>query len=325
MKGSRILGFEISSPKELSLEPRNPRTLDPLVEEFMKRWLAVELSIPKEFGEAVSNFLIEQGATGIEELEADLKQERLRAYFPQDGKEARILYALRHYLKSLEKMAPDIPRAQIKTASLPEQDWGENWKRFFKPVQVTPRFVVKPPWSKIRLKRGQSSIDITPGMAFGTGTHATTLLSIQALEERLKRKGLSVLDVGTGSGILSVIAAKLAAKEVWGIDIDGVAVENARENVEKNRVSAIVKIRKGSIGDLHKKFDVVVANIDLKSLRRIRRPLISHLKKQGFLILSGILEQEKERIRLHYLGTKSLRWIKTTQKGEWVCLTFKKK
>jgi ribosomal protein L11 methyltransferase len=291
----------------------------------MKRWLVVELSIPIEFGEAVSNFLIEQGAPGIEELEGDSKWERLRTYFPQDGKETGILFALRRYLKSLEKITPEIPRAQIKTASLPEQDWSENWKRFFKPVQVTPRFVVKPPWSKMRLRKGQSSIDIIPGMAFGTGTHATTLLSIQALEETIKKKGLCVLDVGTGSGILSIFAAKLGAKEVWGIDTDGVAVENARENVEKNRVSDIVRTRKGSIGNLHKKFDVVVANIDLKSLRRMRKPLLSHLKKGGFLILSGILEQGKERIRRHYLETGLLRRIKVTQQGEWVCLTFKKK
>ncbi len=291
----------------------------------MKRWLVVEVSIAKEFGEAVSNFLIERGAAGIEETGRDSKQEKLRTYFLQDGGEKRALYVLRRYLKSLEKIAPEIPHPQIRTASLPEQDWGENWKRFFKPVQVTRRFVVKPPWSKVRLKRGQNFVEITPGMAFGTGTHATTLLSIQALEEGLKKKGLSVLDVGTGSGILSIIAAKLGAKEVWGIDIDGVAVENARENVEKNLVSSVVRIRKGSIGGLHKKFDVVVANIDLKSLRKMRKPLLNHLKKRGLLILSGILEREKEKIRLHYLGTKLLRWIKTSQKGEWVCLTFSKK
>jgi len=285
----------------------------------------VTIFIPRALGEAVSNFLMEQGIRGIEEVDEDLKSQGLRAYFPEDGKEKRILHALRRYLKSLKKIIPEIPRTQIITASVPEQDWGENWKRFFKPVQVTPRFVVKPPWAKVRLKRGQSSIDITPGMAFGTGTHATTLLSIQALEETIKKKGLCVLDVGTGSGILSIIAAKLGAKEVWGIDTDGVAVENARENVEKNRVSDIVRTRKGSIGNLHKKFDVVVANIDLKSLRRMRKPLLSHLKKGGFLILSGILEQGKERIRRHYLETGLLRWIKTTQGGEWVCLRFKKK
>jgi ribosomal protein L11 methyltransferase len=291
----------------------------------MKRWLVVELSIPIEFGEGVSNFLIEQGAAGIEELGGDLKWKRLRTYFPQDGKETRILYTLRRYLKSLEKIAPESPRAQIKTASLPEQDWSENWKRFFKPVQVTPRFVVKPPWSRIRPKKGQSSIDILPGMAFGTGTHATTLLSIQALEETIKKKGLCVLDVGTGSGILSIVAAKLGAKEVWGIDIDEVAVENAIENVAKNRVSDIVRIRKGSMEGLRKKFDVVVANIDLKSLRRMRTPLLRHVKKGGFLILSGILEQQKEKIHRLYLAAGLLRQINVTQQGEWVCFTFKKK
>lgn len=291
----------------------------------MKRWLVVDLHLPRELGEAVSNFLIEQGATGIEELEGDIKWDRLRTYFQQDGKEKGVLHALRRYLKSLKKISPEMPQPQVKTATLPEQDWGENWKRFFKPVQVTSRFVVKPPWSRIRLKRGQIPIDIAPGMAFGTGTHATTILCIRTLEEELQSKGLSVLDVGTGSGILSIVAAKSGAKEVWGIDIDGVAVENARENVEKNHVSEIVKIRKGSIGDLHKKFDVIVANIDLKSLRRMRKPLLNHLNDRGHLILSGILEEEKERIRKHYLETGLLRWIKETQEGEWVCLIFKKK
>ena len=291
----------------------------------MKRWLVVEIYIAKEFEDGVSNFLTEHGATGIEELEGDLQRVKLRTYFQQDGRERRILQALHRYLNSLKKIAPEIPPARIKTASIPEQDWGENWKRFFKPVHVTSKFVVKPPWSKIRLKRNQIPIEINPGMAFGTGTHPTTILSIRALEERLKRRRLSVLDVGTGSGILSIVAAKLGGKEVWGIDIDRVAVENARENVEKNQVSDIVRIREGSIGGLHKKFDIIVANIDLKRLRRMRKPLLNHLKHKGLLILSGILVEEQERIRLHYLETGPLRWIKTTQEKEWVCLIFKKR
>jgi ribosomal protein L11 methyltransferase len=291
----------------------------------MKRWLVIELWIPRGLGEAVSNFLIEQEATGIEEFDGDSRWERLRTYFPQDGREKRFLHTLHRYLKSLKKIAPEIFHPKIKTASIPEQDWSENWKRFFKPVRVTSRVWVKPPWSKVRLKRGQMDIDILPGMAFGTGTHATTLLCIQALGERVKKKGFSVLDVGTGSGILSIVAAKLGAKEVWGIDIDGVAVKSARENVEKNHVSDIVKIRKGRIGDFQKRFDVVVANIDFKSLKRMRRPLLNHLKDQGFLILSGILEGEKKILCERYFETGVLRWIKDAQKDEWVCLTFKKK
>ena len=291
----------------------------------MKQWLVVEVRLSGELKESVSNFLMEQGATGIEELEGDGEWQRLRTYFKQDGKEKAVLYSLHRYLKALKKIRPEIPRPHVKTTTLPEQDWGENWKRFFKPVQVTSKFVVKPPWARVRLKRGQIPIDITPGMAFGTGTHATTILCIQALEESLKKRGLSVLDVGTGSGILSIIAAKLGAQEVWGIDVDGVAVENAKENLEKNHVSEIVRIRKGSIALLlHKKFDIVVANIDFKSLRKMRNPLLGRLNYRGSLILSGILEEDKKRIRRHYLETGLLRWIKETQKGEWVCLMFKR-
>ncbi len=290
----------------------------------MKRWLAISLLIPKGLGEAVSNFLIEQGATGIEEVGEDLRWERLKVYFPQDGKEEEVLCSLHRYLKSLKNIVPEMSYTKIETTSIPEQDWSQNWKRFFKPVQVTSRLVVKPPWSKIRLKKNQIPIEIHPGMAFGTGTHATTRLCMKALEMCLRRKGFSVLDVGTGSGILSIAAARLKASEVWGLDIDGAAIENARENVKRNSASDIVKIRKGRVGDIHKKFDVVVANIDSKNLKRLRWPLIHHLKSKGFLILSGILEEEGERLRQHYLETGHFQWAKMTHEEEWVCLTLKK-
>ncbi len=291
----------------------------------MKRWLAISLLIPKGLGEAVSNFLIEQGATGIEEVGEDLRWERLKVYFPQDGKEEEVLCSLHRYLKSLKNIVPEMSYTKIETTSIPEQDWSQNWKRFFKPVQVTSRLVVKPPWSKIRLKKNQIPIEIHPGMAFGTGTHATTRLCMKALEMCLRRKGFSVLDVGTGSGILSIAAARLKASEVWGLDIDGAAIENARENVKRNSASDIVKIRKGRVGDIHKKFDVVVANIDSKNLKRLRWPLIHHLKSKGFLILSGILEEEGERLRQHYLETGHFQWAKMTHEEEWVCLILKKK
>lgn len=290
----------------------------------MKRWLVITFLIPKEFGDAISNFLFEQGATGIEELDEDLKWERLKAYFPQDGKEKRILRALHRYLKSLKSIDPEISHIQIETSSIWEQDWGENWKRFFKPVQVTSRVLVKPPWIQTRLKKGQISIAITPGMAFGTGTHATTKLCVQALEKRLQKRGPCVLDVGTGTGILSIVAAKLGAGEVWGLDPDGVAVENARENVKQNNVSDIVRIRKGRIRDIQKRFDIVVTNIDVRYLKRMRWPLTRHLKSQGFLILSGILEEERERLHQHYMDTGFFQWAKATQMEEWVCLTLKK-
>jgi ribosomal protein L11 methyltransferase len=289
------------------------------------RWLGISLYIPVESIDAVSNFLMEQGASGIEEGKRDSKGERLKAYFLENGGERKVIEALRRYLNSLQAMQPAISQTRIETFSLVEQDWGENWKKFFKPVQVTSRLVVKPPWSSFQLRKNQASIDITPGMAFGTGTHATTKLCIRALEERLRKKGISVLDVGTGSGILSIAAARLGAREVLGMDTDPVAVEVAKQNVSQNRVSHIVKVRRGSVGRIRRRFDVVVANIDLRSLRRLRQPLLRHLKRKGLLILSGILEGERDRLRQYYTETGLLRGAEVTQEGEWVCLTFKKK
>jgi ribosomal protein L11 methyltransferase len=286
--------------------------------------MELSLLVPQEYQEAISNFLMEQGATGIVETE-EIPGAGLKAYFLRDGKEKKVVRALHQYLRSLERLSLQKVPFSIDTSLVPEQDWGENWKRFFRPLCVGSRFVVFPPWERPVLKRGQIPIEITPGMAFGTGTHATTQLCIQVLENRVKRKGLSVLDMGTGSGILAIVAAKLGAQEVWAIDIDEVAIEGARENTEKNGVKGIVRIRKGGIGRVRKSFDVIVANIDLKSLMRLRMPLLRHLKGDGFLILSGILREQEESIRRYYLETKVLRLLGVDHQEEWACLTLKKR
>ncbi len=288
-------------------------------------WLLVSLSLPERFVDPVSNFLMEQGARGIEEEEEELGRERIKAYFARDGDEGGVLRSLRRYLRSLGAIHSDLLRTKIETLVLPEQDWGENWKRFFKPFRVTSRIVVQPPWSTFRRKKSDISIRINPGMAFGTGTHATTRLCIRALEEGLRRKGLSVLDVGTGSGILAILAAKMRAEEIVGIDTDPLAVEMARENSELNLVSDLVRIKRGSIGCVRERFDVVVANLDFRGLRRMRRPLLRHLKAGGLLILSGVLKEEEERLRSHYVETGLLEEGRGLEEEGWVCLTFRRK
>jgi len=291
----------------------------------MKRWMALSLLIPKALIEPISNFLMEEGASGIEEVDEGPDQTKLKSYFPRDGKEKTALCALRRYLRSLGAIYPEMSHIQIEPMSVVEQDWGRNWRRFFKPVRIGSRFIVKPPWSKIRCNPGDLSIEINPGMAFGTGTHATTQLCMEALEKRIRGGGDTVLDVGTGSGILSIAAAKLGALEVWGIDLDSMAVEMAREGVARNQVLERVRIKRGSLGDIRKRFDLIVANIDFKTLRRARRAMICHLKEEGCLILSGILEKEEEALRRYYVETGEVRWVETTRQREWVCLTFLKK
>ena len=288
----------------------------------MKEWLAVDLIVPKEIGEPVSNFLMEQGATGIEETERPGEIE-LRVYFPGRDGERKVTAGIRRYLKSLERILSRKISFRLETLPIPEEDWGADWKKYFHPLRIGSTFVIYPPWERARLKKGQIPIEINPGMAFGTGTHATTQLCIRALESRLK-KGRSVLDVGTGSGILAVAAAKLGALEVWAVDIDEVAIEGARETVEKNGAANRVQIRKGGIGKIRQRFDVVVANIDFKSLKRLRAALLRRLNEEGLLILSGILREQEERIRRRYLESGGLRLLRTDREEEWACLTFKK-
>ena len=250
----------------------------------MRQWVALTLLIPQEFLEPVSNFLMEQGATGLEEeMREDSKEIVLKTYFPRDGREKKAIAGLRRYMRSLITLFSKKVSYRMSTAVIPEQDWGENWKQFFKPVRIGSTLVVFPPWEKARLKKGQIPVEITPGMAFGTGTHGTTQLCIEALEKRVRRrKGTSVLDVGTGSGILAIVAAKLGAQEVWGIDTDPVAVEVARENVEKNGVKEMVRIRKGDVRRIQKTFDFVVANIDFKGLKRLKLTASTPHEQQGF-------------------------------------------
>jgi ribosomal protein L11 methyltransferase len=292
----------------------------------MRQWVALILFIPQEFLEPVSNFLMEHGATGLEEeIKEGSKEIVLKAYFLKDGREKRVETALHRYMKSLGTIFLKKVSYQLSTAVIPEQDWGENWRRFFKPVRIGSRLVVFPPWKTPRLKKGQIPLEITPGMAFGTGTHGTTQLCIEALEKRLIGRAASVLDVGTGSGILAIVAAKLGAREVWGIDTDPVAVEVARENLERNGVKGVVRIRKGDVGRIQKKFDFVVANIDFQGLKRLKLPLLRHLKSKGYLILSGILKEEEDRVRQNYLETRALRFVDRNRRREWSCLIFKKK
>jgi ribosomal protein L11 methyltransferase len=291
----------------------------------MKHWLEIDLWVSAGFEEAISNFLMEQGATGVEEIDEEQGRKKLKTYFLRQGKDRSVLNALNRYLRSLQRLYLGRFRYRVENLTFPDKDWGESWKKFFKPVRVTSRLVVRPPWRSIRLKRNQVSIEITPGLAFGTGTHDTTQLCIRTLAKRLRVKGLSVLDVGTGSGILAIIAAKLEASEVWGIDTDDLSVEIAGENVERNNVSHLVKIRLGTVGNVRKTFDVVVANIDLRVLERMRGPLLHRVKPGGYLILSGLLAEEEKALRKRYLDTGQFQFKEMKKQGEWACLTLRKK
>jgi ribosomal protein L11 methyltransferase len=294
------------------------------------QWAEVRVTIPKQAQEALANFLMERGSRGIviEEPEGKEGFEVMKAYFPLP----LIIEAqsISRYLEAIRAFFPEICPSGVEIRSFAERDWMKGWRAFFKASQPGRRIVVKPPWIRLR-SRGMIVINIDPGMAFGTGTHSTTRLCLRALEKALTdgydlparggRTPHSVLDVGMGSGILSIAAAKLGARHVLGIDIDQRAIDNARRNIRINRVRGRIRMRRATISQIGEQFDLVVANIDAKTIEEMRLSLVDRVAAGGLLILSGVLDGEVDLLRKLF-PDGSFALIEVTQEEGWACVVF---
>ena len=201
-----------------------------------------------------------------------------------------------------------------------DEEWKDKWKAYFKPMAITERIVVCPSWESYDKKKdSEIVISIDPGMAFGTGTHETTSLTVQLMEKYLNPDD-SILDVGCGSGILSIIAAKLGAGRILGIDIDEEAIAASRENAAKNNLGENLTFQ---IGDLTKgvdfKADVVVANLLTNLVLQLSPDIPSHLKQGGYYITSGILIEQESSV-VEALEKLGFTVMETAEKGEWCCI-----
>jgi ribosomal protein L11 methyltransferase len=218
-------------------------------------------------------------------------------YLPADDQ----LESRRHYLEQrLARLAGEHGFAySIHYQAIDEEDWAESWKAFFWPQKITPRLVVKPTWRDYQPEPGQQVIEIDPGMAFGTGTHPTTALCVQLLEKYLQA-GQSVLDVGTGSGILLIAAAKLGASQLTGIDLDPMAVTVARQNLVQNRIESNC-------------FELAEVVIDLLD------DVCQVIKPGGVFICSGIIEAYRSGVGAK-MASRGFDIIDVQQDGDWVAL-----
>lgn len=302
------------------------------------KWLKVELSASPLLIDALSNFLTEIGAQGVfqEEVEGHVPgdfgeasaTEILKAYLPFDIRLDHRIASLKTYLESLSQIFPELGEPSFTTETVVDQDWGEEWKKYFKPLRVSKNIIIKPTWERYTPCGHDIVIDIDPGMAFGTGQHPSTRMCLEAIEEIILKdrmvKNWRVLDVGTGTGILGIACAKLGAERVVCVDIDKKAAEITRENALINHLENRIEIINRDVTTIHEPFDLIVANLTAKILMRLRAHLTSLIENTGYLVISGIIDQNKSDIESHFL-TDEFALHSIIEEKEWVCYVLKKR
>jgi len=276
------------------------------------KWFELTLEVPAAHAEAVGNFLVETGAPGLQVEEHGASVSLLTYY-----RSAPALESVQRYCADLG--APLEPAA-ARIREIAEQDWAENWKLNFHPQLVGKRLYVCPPWDTGALP-DRVAIVIEPGMAFGTGQHATTQGCLIALDRVLQSRSIKhALDIGTGSGILAIALAKLGVPEVWAVDVDPQALEIAERNAVQNGVQRQVRFSQDT-GAVVGPVEVLVANLFANLLMDSARRFTDFLSADGLLICSGFLEDDEQRIQDIY-GKLGLRPAWRYEQDHWVTLSL---
>jgi ribosomal protein L11 methyltransferase len=293
-----------------------------IVFDFNDRQLAVDLISDLLYDLDFKGLVVEGSEIeGFEDWGSDAvthENDAVIGYLPLDDTLRRKSKTIEEGLQKLENQIGITCR--IFYTQVDEADWTESWKAYFRPEKITDQIVVKPTWKDYSRNDKEIIIEIDPGMAFGTGTHPTTRMCIVLLEKYLKRTD-TFLDVGTGSGILMIAAAKLGAGNLWGTDNDAVAVDIARRNLIHNRIpeSAFNIITGNMVDKINKQFDLVAANLTAKTIMTLLENIQKVLVQDGILLCSGIIESDKNKIleKMRHVG---LNVIETLADGEWISM-----
>lgn len=303
-----------------------------------KTWFELDIQVPSAGIDLVCNELSELGCEGVTVEERALDtfvvpdpdetipdNYWIKAYFPQAENQADIEETVRARLTWLEALVPGLLPLTIESRPVQNEDWAEGWKQHFSAVRIGKRLIVKPTWEAFTPGEDDVVVNLDPGMAFGTGTHGTTRLCLEALAELYETPPhpSRVLDVGTGSGILAIAAAALGAERVLACDIEEESCRTATENAKLNGIIDRVDITGEALETLEDGFDVVVANILAEENIRLGTELTKRLAPGGTLILSGIL-QEKETLVTRAFSAYDLTGPVISRDAEWICLRYRK-
>ncbi|EGT2202296.1 50S ribosomal protein L11 methyltransferase [Clostridioides difficile] len=314
----------------------------------MNNWIEVTIKTTTEAVEPITNILYEQGAGGAviedpkdflfqkkNELDWDYVEEEvfkkneeydvlIKTYVSEEKNVMEFVEIIKQKVLGLKDFGIDIGEGSVSLDQVNEADWANAWKAYYKPTKVGQRVVVKPTWEDYAMQDGDLIIELDPGMAFGTGTHETTSMCIRELEKYVN-KDSKVFDIGCGSGILAIAAAKLGAKEVVAVDLDEVAVKVAKENVLENKVEKSVSVMHGNLTDVIKdKADVIVANIIADIIKILAKDVQNFMKEDAIFISSGIILDKVEEVK-ESLIENGFEIVEVQKLGEWSAIVSKLK
>lgn len=305
-----------------------------------KEWLEVTIVTSSEAVEAISGILYNTGVKGVsiedpEDVEYKKKNPGDWDYFDEDllqVKDAAIVKGyykddenFKEYIKYIEESVANLGefgidkgKGLVTVSKVNEEDWENNWKKYYKPTKIGNKIVIKPIWENYEVKEDEVVVELDPGMAFGTGTHETTRMCVEALEKYVTPNS-TVFDIGTGSGILAIVAAKLKAEKAIGVDLDPVAVDSAKQNVGFNNINNI-EILHGNLMDVvDGKAEIVVANIIADVIMFLAEDVKKFIKPEGYFISSGIIKDRRADVENKLLQC-GFKIEEVNVQGEWVCI-----
>lgn len=293
------------------------------------KWLKITIKTDPLLVESISDFLVGVIEAGVETGARDeLSFGTVNGYLQKANLTQEevddILVQVSSYLDELAAIF-NVPKPVLSSVMIDEEDWGRNWKEHFKPFAIVPGLVIAPTWEEYRPAAGEVVITMDPGMAFGTGHHATTSLSLDFIQETLAGNGgQRLLDVGTGTGILGMAARLFGASDVLGLDNDPEAVSAAEENVRRNSLQDHMRISLAGLASLEEPYEVVVANIVHDVLISMASDLTRLTIEGGTLILSGILAGEQVANIIAVFTAKGFQLSGQKSRQEWAALRFRK-
>jgi ribosomal protein L11 methyltransferase len=280
----------------------------------MKKYDKFDITFHPFNVDLISGLLWELKITGIQEYD-----NYIQVYAEEGAIEPE---SLKIYMAGLVQQNM-IESFSLDEAKLDDKNWNEEWEKKFLPIEVTEKIVVKPSFKEYKASGNQIVITIDPKMSFGTGEHQTTKLMLQLIEKYIE-PGAKVLDVGSGTGILAIAAAKLGASKVIAVDNDEWCFENGMENVTANNVTRIVDVRLGEISSVpENEFDLVIANLNKLILAEIAQNLAIKARQGGLILLSGLLEQDEKDIT-GLFKEQGQNILQTTKLDEWIALVLRK-